>query len=73
MMGKTLAQRWAQVRGELTQLDLGWLSLGMFLLGLGIGILGAPGATPVCPWYALALGGAMVLFVKGKHWRRFWS
>lgn len=73
MMAKSLATRWEQVRGELTQLDLGWIGLGMFLLGLGVGILGAPGATPVCPWYSLAVGAGMVGFVKIKHWRRYWS
>ncbi|GEM_PF-4773281 len=72
-MGKSLQQRWAQTRPHVDLLDLGWDGLGKFLLGLGVGILGAPGATPVCPWYSLALGGAMILFVKGKYWRRFWS
>ena len=71
-MGKTLSQRWEQVKPYFSLADLGLDALGKFLLGLGLGALWAE-QLRAAAWGCVIAGLGLLIAVKVKFAKRFWS
>jgi F0F1-type ATP synthase assembly protein I len=71
-MGRTFSERWAKVREELRLGDLCVDVLGKVLVGVGLGALWAQVIQPVA-WGLIAVGAVLMVIVKAKYWKRFWS
>jgi hypothetical protein len=82
MRGKTLAQRWRQVRSELSLPDLLMDVTGKILVAFSVGLLlgltgsGHPAALQTLPSaaaFCMVIGVILIAIVKKRYWRRFWA
>jgi hypothetical protein len=67
-----LSQRWDRVKTELTLNDLVLDASGKILIALGFGALLAERLASYI-WCLVGTGLILVLWVKMRHWKKFWG